>query len=49
LPTLGEDADRVALVKNQDLLDIARLGRIHTVRPDELRARGLAAQHILAS
>ena len=30
LPTLGEDADRVALVKNQDLLDIARLGRTST-------------------
>lgn len=27
LPTLGEDADRVALVKNQDLLDMARLGQ----------------------
>ncbi|MGA9717343.1 MAG: PKD domain-containing protein [Acidobacteriaceae bacterium] len=27
LPTLGEDAERVALVKNQDLLDMARLGR----------------------
>ena len=30
LPTLGEDADRVALVQNQDLLDIARLGRAST-------------------
>lgn len=30
LPTLGEDLDRVALVKNQDLLDIARLGRAST-------------------
>ena len=30
LPTLGEDEDRVALVKNQDLLDIARLGRAST-------------------
>lgn len=27
LPTLGEDADRVALVKNQDLMNMARLGR----------------------
>jgi alpha-galactosidase len=27
LPTMGEDAERVALVKNQDLLDMARLGR----------------------
>ncbi len=26
LPTLGEDADRVALVKNQDLMNMARLG-----------------------
>jgi alpha-galactosidase len=30
LPTLGEDAERVALVKNRDLLDIARLGRAST-------------------
>jgi hypothetical protein len=30
LPTLGEDADRVALVKNLDLLDVARLGRAST-------------------
>jgi alpha-galactosidase len=30
LPTLGEDADRVTLVKNRDLLDIARLGRAST-------------------
>ena len=30
LPTLGEDADRFALVKNRDLLDIARLGRAST-------------------
>jgi alpha-galactosidase len=30
LPTLGEDADRVRLVKNRDLLDIARLGRAST-------------------
>jgi hypothetical protein len=30
LPTLGEDAERVALVRNQDLLDIARLGRAST-------------------
>jgi alpha-galactosidase len=30
LPTLGEDADRVALVKNRDLIDIARLGRAST-------------------
>jgi hypothetical protein len=30
LPTLGEDEDRVALVRNQDLLDIARLGRSST-------------------
>jgi alpha-galactosidase len=27
LPTLGEAADRMALVENQDLLDMARLGR----------------------
>lgn len=27
LPTLGESADRVALVENRDLLDMARLGR----------------------
>jgi hypothetical protein len=27
LPTLGEDADRLALVQNQDILDIAHLGR----------------------
>ena len=27
LPSLGEDSDRVALVKNRDLLDMARLGR----------------------
>jgi alpha-galactosidase len=27
LPTTGADADRVALLKNRDLLDIARLGR----------------------
>jgi len=30
LPTLGEDADRVALVKNRDLLDIAGVGRAST-------------------
>jgi hypothetical protein len=30
LPTLGEDAERVALVRNQDLLDMARLGRAST-------------------
>ena len=30
LPTLGEDADRVALVQNQDILDIAHLGRAAT-------------------
>jgi alpha-galactosidase len=30
LPTLGEDADRVALVKNRDLLDMAQLGRAFT-------------------
>jgi len=30
LPTLGEDADRVALVENRDLLDIAELGRAST-------------------
>jgi hypothetical protein len=30
LPTLGENVDRVALVKNQELLDIARLGRAST-------------------
>ncbi len=30
LPTMGEDAERVALVKNQDLLDMARLGRAST-------------------
>jgi alpha-galactosidase len=27
LPTLGESADRMALVENRDLLDVARLGR----------------------
>lgn len=27
LPTLGEDADRLALVENPDLLDVARLGK----------------------
>lgn len=27
LPTLGQDADRMALVQNQDLLNMARLGR----------------------
>ena len=30
LPTLGEDADRVALVQNRDLLDMALLGRAST-------------------
>jgi len=30
LPTLGEDADRVALVGDRDLLDMARLGRAST-------------------
>lgn len=30
LPTLGEAADRMALVENQDLLDMARLGRAST-------------------
>jgi alpha-galactosidase len=30
LPTLGEDADRAALVKNRDLIDIARLSRAST-------------------
>ncbi len=30
LPTLGEDAERLALVENPDLLDIARLGRSST-------------------
>lgn len=30
LPTLGEDADRVALLKNPDLLAMARLGRAAT-------------------
>lgn len=30
LPTLGQDAERVALVKNPDLLDMARLGRAST-------------------
>jgi alpha-galactosidase len=30
LPTLGEAADRVALVENRDLLDMARLGRAST-------------------
>ena len=30
LPTLGEDADRLALVEQPDLLDIARLGRSST-------------------
>jgi hypothetical protein len=43
LPTLGEDADRVALVKNQDLLDTAHLGRASTpldlmsYAPDDLQ------------
>ena len=30
LPTLGEDADRVALLSDRDLLDMARLGRAST-------------------
>jgi alpha-galactosidase len=30
LPTLGEAADRLALVENRDLLDMARLGRAST-------------------
>jgi alpha-galactosidase len=30
LPTLGEDPDRVALVENRDLLDMAALGRAST-------------------
>jgi hypothetical protein len=30
LPTLGADAERLALVKNPDLLDMARLGRAST-------------------
>lgn len=30
LPTLGEDKERLALVKNPDLLDMARLGRSST-------------------
>lgn len=30
LPTLGEDADRLALVENRDLIDIARLGHAST-------------------
>ncbi|WP_158941342.1 PKD domain-containing protein [Granulicella sp. S190] len=30
LPTLGEDADRVRLVEDRDLLDMARLGRAST-------------------
>ena len=34
LPTLGADADRVALVKNEDLLNMARLG--HASRPLDL-------------
>lgn len=41
LPTLGQDADRVALVENQDLLNMARLGRaslpldLMTYRPED--------------
>lgn len=34
LPTLGSDADRLALVKNQDLLNMSRLG--HSSRPLDL-------------
>jgi hypothetical protein len=34
LPTLGADADRMALVKNEDLLNMARLGR--SSRPVDL-------------
>ena len=34
LPTLGRDADRLALVKNQDLLNMTRLG--HSSRPLDL-------------
>lgn len=30
LPTLFQDADRIALVQNQDLIDMARLGRAST-------------------
>ena len=30
LPTLGEDAERIALLKDHDLLDMARLGRAFT-------------------
>jgi alpha-galactosidase len=30
LPTLGEDPDRVALVENRDLIDMARLGKAST-------------------
>jgi hypothetical protein len=41
LPALGEDQDRVALVRNQDLLDMIRLGRsatpvdLLTYRPED--------------
>ncbi len=41
LPTLGQDADRMALVQNQDLLNMARLGRaslpldLMTYRPED--------------
>ncbi len=41
LPTLGESPDRVALVKNSDLLDMAKLGRaslpldLMTYRPED--------------
>ena len=41
LPTLGQDADRMALVENQDLLNMARLGRasfpldLMTYRPED--------------
>ena len=41
LPTLGQDADRMALVENQDLLNMARIGRaslpldLMTYRPED--------------
>jgi len=59
LPTVGADADRAALVKNRDLLDMARLGRaaipldlLSYRAEDELPSifwlRGDARQSILA-
>jgi hypothetical protein len=42
LPTLGEDADRVALVENHDILDIAHLAR--AAKPIDLMSYAAADQ-----